>query len=129
MLNSAIWYWNILKCGNAVHHVNAHFLLYGFFLLLMTYSMHVCQVISVTSDSLPPQGLQEPSGSSVHGILQAGILEWIAMPSSKVSSQPRDWTHTFPVAPIWQANSLPLSHQGSPNDLLLAVYFRQGKSH
>ena len=29
-------------------------------------------------------------GSSVHGILQARILEWIAMPSSRGSSQPRD---------------------------------------
>ena len=26
------------------------------------------------------------------GILQARILEWIAMPSSRASSQPRDWT-------------------------------------
>ena len=32
-----------------------------------------------------------PSGSSVHGILWARILEWaVAMPSSKGSSQPRD---------------------------------------
>ena len=31
-------------------------------------------------------------GSSVHGILQARILEWVAMPSSKGSSQPRVWT-------------------------------------
>ena len=31
-------------------------------------------------------------GSSVHGILQARILEWVAMPSSRESSQPRDWT-------------------------------------
>ena len=30
------------------------------------------------------------SGSSVHGILQARILEWIAMPSSKGSSWPKD---------------------------------------
>ena len=30
------------------------------------------------------------SGSSVHGILQAKILEWVAMPSSRGSSQPRD---------------------------------------
>ena len=29
-------------------------------------------------------------GSSVHGILQARILEWVAIPFSKVSSQPRD---------------------------------------
>ena len=33
-----------------------------------------------------------PPGSSVHGILQARILEWVAMPSSRRSSQPRDWT-------------------------------------
>ena len=32
-------------------------------------------------------------GSSVCGILQARILEWVAMPSSRDSSQPRDWTH------------------------------------
>ena len=30
-----------------------------------------------------------PQGSSVHGILQARILEWVAMPFSKGSSQPR----------------------------------------
>ena len=33
------------------------------------------------------------SGSSVHGILQARILVWIAMLSSRGSSQPRDQTH------------------------------------
>ena len=31
-----------------------------------------------------------PPGSSVHGILQPRILEWVAMPSSRASSQPRD---------------------------------------
>ena len=33
-----------------------------------------------------------PPGSSVHGILQARILEWVAMPSSRGSSLPRDQT-------------------------------------
>ena len=33
-----------------------------------------------------------PWGSSVHGRLQARKLEWVAMPSSRGSSQPRDWT-------------------------------------
>ena len=33
-----------------------------------------------------------PPGSSVHGILQARILGWVAMPSSRGSSQLRDWT-------------------------------------
>ena len=32
------------------------------------------------------------TGSSVHGILQARILEWVVMPSSRGSSQPRDQT-------------------------------------
>ena len=34
-----------------------------------------------------------PPGSSVHEILQAKILEWVAIPFSRVSSLPRDRTH------------------------------------
>ena len=34
-----------------------------------------------------------PPSSSVHGILQARILEWVLMPSSRGSSYPRDQTH------------------------------------
>ena len=34
-------------------------------------------------------------GCSVHGILQARILEWITMYPSRGSSQPRVWTHIF----------------------------------
>ena len=33
-----------------------------------------------------------PPDSSVHGILQATILEWVAIPFSRGSSRPRDWT-------------------------------------
>ena len=33
-----------------------------------------------------------PSGFSVHGILQARILEWVAISFSRGSSWPRDWT-------------------------------------
>ena len=33
-----------------------------------------------------------PWGASVHGILQARILEWVAMPSFRGSSRSRDWT-------------------------------------
>ena len=39
-----------------------------------------------------------PPGSSVHEILQARILEWVAMPSSRGSSQPRDWTLVSHIA-------------------------------
>ena len=37
-------------------------------------------------------------GSSVHGILQAKILEWVAKLSSRVSYQPRDWTWVSHIA-------------------------------
>ena len=33
-----------------------------------------------------------PPGSSVHGIFQARVLEWVAVSFSRGSSQPRDWT-------------------------------------
>ena len=39
-------------------------------------------------------------GSSVHGILQARILEWVAMPSSKGSSHPRDRTQVSYISCI-----------------------------
>ena len=44
-----------------------------------------------------------PPGSSVHGILQARILEWVAISFSRGSSQPRDQTWS----PTLQADSLP----------------------
>ena len=36
--------------------------------------------------------LCDPMEYTVHGILQARILEWVAFPFSRGSSQPRDWT-------------------------------------
>ena len=45
--------------------------------------LHMCSVASVVSDSL------QPPASSVHGILQARILEGVAMPSFRASSPHR----------------------------------------
>ena len=45
------------------------------------------------SDSLWPHGLYRP-----HGILQARILEWVVVPFSRGSSQPRDWTQVSHIA-------------------------------
>ena len=49
-----------------------------------------------------------PPGFSVPGILQAKILEWVAMASSRGSSWLRDWTCVFCIAGTMQ------SHPGSP---------------
>ena len=53
-----------------------------------TKSFHSCLTLCDPMDCSPP-------GSSVQGILQASILEWIAMPSSRGSSRPRDWACGF----------------------------------
>ena len=54
-----------------------------------------------------------PPGFSVYGVLQAGILEWVGMPSSRDLPDPGIEPKS-PVAPALQADSLPLSHVGSP---------------
>ena len=52
-----------------------------------------------------------PPGPSVHGILQARILEWIAIPFSRRSSQPRDQTW---VSYITGIEYLPSESPGRP---------------
>ena len=77
--------------------------------------MHACSVISVMYESLQPVD-QRPPGSSVHGILQASIMQWVDMLSSRGSSPPRDqirvpciagWFFTTePVGkPIWSLST------------------------
>ena len=52
---------------------------------------------SVMSDSSQPMNYSL-LGSSVHRILQARILEWVAIPFSRGSSQPRDQTQVSCIA-------------------------------
>ena len=44
-------------------------------------------------------------GSSVHGILQARILEWVAIPFSRGSSRPRDRSRVFSLSCTGRRNS------------------------
>ena len=57
-------------------------------ILLVTQS---CPTLCNPMDCSPP-------GSSVHGILQARILEWVAIPFPRVPSQPRDQTQCSCIA-------------------------------
>ena len=52
--------------------------------------------------------------STVHGILQTRILEWVAFPFSRGSSQPRDRTEIFSTL---QADSWPGEPPGKPPDI------------
>ena len=51
----------------------------------------VCPILFEPMDCSPP-------GSSVHGIFQARVLEWVAIPFSRGSSQPRDQTWVSCIA-------------------------------
>ena len=58
-----------------------------------------------------------PPGSSVHGIFQARILEWIAISFSRESSQPRDQTWVSCIAgrvfTVWATREFHLTPQGT----------------
>ena len=54
-----------------------------------------------------------PPGTSVHGILQARILEWVAISSFRESSWPRDRIRVSCLL-HWQAGSLPLASPRNP---------------
>ena len=58
-----------------------------------------------------------PPGSSVHGIFQARILEWVALPSSRGLSQPRDRAHDSYVSCI--GRPLPFHSRHSGRGMLL----------
>ena len=55
-----------------------------------------------------------PPGSSVHGILQARRLEWVAISSSRGSSRPRDQTQASCVSCIAGRFFYRLNHLESP---------------
>ena len=56
---------------------------------LLKYNSGIGRVCAQPGPTLC-DSMDYPPGSSVHGVLQASILEWVAMPSSRGSSQPRD---------------------------------------
>ena len=56
-----------------------------------------------------------PPGSSVHGIFQARILEWVAISLSRGSAHPR----IKPRCPAFQEDSLPSGPPGNPKKLVL----------
>ena len=60
-------------------------LVINYHLCMCVYSLQSCLTLCDPKDCRPP-------GSSVHGILQARILEWVAISYSRGSSWPRDQT-------------------------------------
>ena len=75
--------------------------------LVMPTCLHVS--VLIMSDSLQPHGLWP--ARNIHGILQATVPEWVAVPFSRGSSQPRGWTQVSCLADrfftIWATRGAP----------------------
>ena len=97
-----------------------------FILLLLSPWVCAPSVTSVASDSLRVMDCS-PLGSSVHGVFQARILEGVAMPSSKGSSQPRDFETASPVSPALADRFFTTEPPGKPLVLRYFSYFQAHK--
>ena len=109
------------KIGSNFYHLVLHRKKFAYSLfkwyISQTVGRHLaCSIRSAAAKSLQPCPTLcdpingSPPGSSVHGISQARILEWLPFPSPGDLPNPR----TEPTSPALQADSLLLSHQGSP---------------
>ena len=87
------------------------------YLINISNFLLICSVFTIFKSSEVTQSCptlcdpmdRSPPGSSVHEILQARILEWVAVSFSRGSSQPRDWTWVFTVLPSILPNLLAVS--------------------
>ena len=86
------------------------------------YKTRLCAKLLLSCPTLCDPMDCSPPGSSVHRILQARILEWVAMTSSRGSSQPRDRTHVSCGSCIGRKVLYHQCHLGSPLIYLRAPY-------
>ena len=75
-------------------------------------SLKLCPTLCCPVDCSPP-------GSSVRGLFQARILEWVAISSSGGSSQPRDQICVSCVSCIGRWILYHCRHLGSPHDEMI----------
>ena len=93
----------------------------GFYVPVCTTLLQSCLTLGNSMDGSPP-------GSSAHGILQARILEWVAVASSKICSQARDQTCVSCLL-HWQADPLPLVLPGKPIEFYITVKMSKSYVH
>ena len=80
-----------------------------------TQSLQLCPILCDPMD-------YSLSGFSVHGIPQARILEWVAMPSSRGSSRLKDQTCVSCLL-HWQEGSLSLATPGKPKTQVQKIFY------
>ena len=98
--------------------------------LLRLWDKPVEEVVQLLSPTLCNLTHYNPPGSSVHVILQARILEWVAFPFSSGFSRPSYWIQWSNLGLQHYRQILyHLSHQGSPRILECVAYpFSRGTS-
>ena len=78
-------------------------LMYNTVILVNNTTLHTSKLLSESEVAQSCLTLCDPvdcssPGSSVHGVLQASKLEWVAISFSRGSSWPRDWTQVSRIA-------------------------------
>ena len=94
--------WVIFYCRN-IYHIFIHssfdrLRLLPYLDCKICCDEHMCVLVAHSCLTLCNPMDYNPPGSSVHGILQARILEWIAIPFSRGSSQARNQTRVYCIA-------------------------------
>ena len=85
---------DLLRITQEIHGRQSQYLILSSVFKKVNVKVSVAQSCPTLCD---PMDCSPPS-SSAHGILQARILEWVAMSFSRGSSQPRDQTQVFCIA-------------------------------
>ena len=83
--------------------------------LILSYKVKMKMLVAQSCSTLCDSVDCSPPGSSVHGIFQARVLEWVAISFSRGSSWPRDGTRVFCRA----GKFFTLNHQRSPEILFM----------
>ena len=105
-----------------IYHKESNFREYNSSFVFMDknnlFSKWICMLYHFSCVQLfcDPMDCSRPD-SSVHGILKARILEWVAMHSSKGSSRSKDGTHVSYVSCIGRRALYHQHHLGSPKNV------------
>ena len=100
---------HILRCSP---HLALPLLDLPYLFSILWVCMRVAKSLQLCPTLCNPMDYSLPE-SSVHGIFQARILEWVAISSPRGSSQPGDQTRVSYFL-HWQAGSLSLASPGKP---------------
>ena len=99
------------KAGILVSDFRGDFRFLPLIMILTMGLSHMLLLAQLCPTLCDPMDCSLP-GSSFHGIFQARILEWVAIPSPGGLPD----SGIKPASSAWQADSLHLSHLGSPSN-------------